>query len=339
MLAEARIQKRLLSADHYIPAQLLGVIDAKVASTCAEQDGAADRLIQNPAACRFEPSMVACRPGQTSACLTAAQVETLTTYLTPLRGPDGSPIYPGYSVSDLAGAGGAGRWTFGYAPPSDFAAPEPWGNKGFKPAPIGYQFTDHVLKDVVEQDPSYNLRDVGVNLDGRTDPSMLAKYDGAMIAGSATDVGSYRAFLNSGRKMILYHGFSDPALTPYRTIQLYEALASARGGYAALERDARLFMVPGMHHCEGGPGPNTFDTLTALETWVEHGQAPEIIMAYHHPEDAAASPPDRSMPLCAFPTEASYDRGGDVRNGSHWSCKANTRLLQIGASGRKMGLQ
>ena len=93
-------------------------------------------------------------------------------------------------------------------------------------------------------------------------------------------------------------------------------------------------MVPGMQHCGGGRGPNTFDTLTALETWVEHGTAPDSIMATH----VTAGVVDRSMPLCTFPQQARYHGRGNVNDAASWSCSPEPALLKLGPAGIDAGL-
>ncbi len=97
-------------------------------------------------------------------------------------------------------------------------------------------------------------------------------------------------------------------------------------------------MVPGMQHCYGGPGPNVFDTLTPLEGWVEQGVAPASIQAAHYVNDDPAKPVDRTMPLCPYPTEATYAGSGDVTSAANWSCSPNERLLQVGPNGAHTGL-
>ncbi len=95
-------------------------------------------------------------------------------------------------------------------------------------------------------------------------------------------------------------------------------------------------MVPGMVHCQGGPGPNTFDALTALERWVEHGRAPESIIATHY-ADNPAMPADRTMPLCPFPTQATFAGTGDVGSAANWNCQTNSKLLSVGPDGLDTG--
>jgi len=81
-------------------------------------------------------------------------------------------------------------------------------------------------------------------------------------------------FLNKGGKVIMYHGGSDPRISPFQSIWFYEELASLHGGgYRHTQDSARLFIVPGMGHCGGGVAPNSFDTLQALDNWVTNGVA------------------------------------------------------------------
>ncbi|TMQ27190.1 MAG: tannase/feruloyl esterase family alpha/beta hydrolase [Candidatus Rokuibacteriota bacterium] len=147
------------------------------------------------------------------------------------------------------------------------------------------------------------------------------------------------SFIGKGRKMLVYHGYSDPALPPFRTVKYYEDLADITPGHLQrLQDSVRLFMVPGMQHCGGGPGPNVFDTLTPLEQWVEHGQAPESIPAIHFVNNDPAQGIDRTMPLCKFPEQAEYRGRGDVNEAANWSCTHNRRLLQVGPNGVDAGL-
>lgn len=100
----------------------------------------------------------------------------------------------------------------------------------------------------------------------------------------------------------------------------------------------RLFMVPGMQHCGGGPGPNLFDTLRSLEQWVENGVAPDSIIASHHVGNDPSQSVDRTMPLCKFPEAAKYSGSGDVNDAANWSCTANKDLLKVGSNGTQAGL-
>lgn len=341
---KVHIDKQLLTASTYIPAALLPVIDAAVNASCGKEDGVDDGLLQNPAACHFDPYSLVCTANATENCLSPGQADTLNQYLTATRNMMGGLVYPGYPVSDLATGstgprtnGGADAFQMGFVPPTDFTARQPWGNDGFSPAPFFYQFTDQLMRYIVAQDPLYDTRDFAVSADGFVAFDALRLFRQRTAAGDASKVSAYKRFLNSGRKLIVYHGFSDHALTPFRTINLYQKLAREEGGYGELQRSARLFMVPGMQHCIGGPGPNVFDTLTPLENWVEKDVAPASVVAAHYANNDPAQPFDRTMPLCPYPTEATYDGTGSVNIAASWSCKPNTNLLDIGSNGVQAG--
>ncbi|MBV9539263.1 MAG: tannase/feruloyl esterase family alpha/beta hydrolase [Acidisphaera sp.] len=346
LLASVRFaQQQLSSPAAYLPASKLPMIDNAVVKSCDAVDGVSDGLIQNPAKCSFDPRTLLCHGDDAPDCLTAPQVETLATYLTATRDATGGLVYPGWSVAALTG--GADAWSIGRRAPIDAAAPEPWGNAGFAPAPLGWQFADHFIKSIVARDPSYDIRSFPLTALGEVPPDALAVFDARLgvamrpgaTAGFNPAAADYTPYLNGHGKILLYHGLADPALSPFRTEQLYAKLASiSDGGYARLRQSARLFMVPGMQHCGFGPGPNRFDTLTPLEQWVERGVAPAFIAAEHHADNDPAKPVDRSMPLCPFPQQAEYRGSGDVTDGANWSCTNNARMLELGLNGWAAGL-
>ncbi len=146
----------------------------------------------------------------------------------------------------------------------------------------------------------------------------------------------------------MWHNFSDEKLTPYSSINWYKRLASSHGGYARVQEQARLFMLPGTTHCSiTSVGPNSFDALGAMENWVERGQAPDALLASVAdrqfspglPKALALKTPNYTMPLCKFPEMARYSGKGDVQDAKNWSCNASdSRLLRIGASGRQAGV-
>jgi feruloyl esterase len=119
-------------------------------------------------------------------------------------------------------------------------------------------------------------------------------------------------FKSSGGKLLLYHGWGDTGITPENTIYYYESVLNKMGRN---QSDwMRLFMAPGMAHCGGGPGVNSFDSISALEKWVEKGQAPDTIMGM--------GANGMTRPLCAYPQVAEYKGTGDLKDGNNWSCKA-----------------
>ena len=126
-----------------------------------------------------------------------------------------------------------------------------------------------------------------------------------------------KPFIDRGGKLIQYHGWSDPQISPYNSTQYYARVVEAVGNEAEVRKAYRLFMAPGMGHCSGGEGPNTFDMVGALEQWVEHGQAPDQIVASHSINGAV----DRTRPLCAYPMVAVYKGTGSIDAAASFACQ------------------
>jgi feruloyl esterase len=344
------IHKQQLTPQTFIPFPLLAAIDAATTAACDAADGVKDGLIQNPSACSFNPQTLLCTGGQTTNCLTQGQVDTFKTYISAVRDDDGNVVYPGAAISDLGGADGAGLWTTGFIIP-DFAAAEPWGNKGFGGpglalAPLGWQFVDHAIQFIVERDPNFNMR----TFDGTGNPpysdTALSLFDRRTDAGDADDPARLEKFIEKNHKLLIYHGFSDPALTAMRSIMYYEDLAHmTEGGFPEVQENVRLFLAPGMHHCGGGPGPNVFDTLSAIENWVEHGVGPDGIIATKFVNDNPALGVARTMPLCQFPEMAHFVGNAStasstaINDARNWTCSPHDRsLLVVGPNGLQAGL-
>lgn len=179
-------------------------------------------------------------------------------------------------------------------------------------------FQDQFLKFFVFNDPNYNSLSFDINSSDLARARAVIHRGGA----AATDP-DLSAFRDRGGKLILYHGWSDPALTPLKTVEYYEAVArKTGGGYHDTQEFARLFMAPGMAHCIGaGTGPNVFDPLSALVDWVENDVAPRRIIAAHYKDnDPSTGIITRTMPLCPYPKTARFT-GGDVRKASNWACQ------------------
>ena len=321
----------------FIARSQLDAIDAAVYADCDARDGVKDNLIQNPQACEFEPKRLLCgKNGNVPPnCLTQDQVGALRNYIRPITDEKGRVILPGYPVSDLGGPDGMALWFLGAAPPVNFAGPEPWTNP-----PLSWSFADQTLKYFVFQDPSFNTFTFGLSPEGVIDAPSLAIYDQMTSAGNADDPEALRAYLNRGKKLLIYHGFSDGGLSPFPMIQFYKDLADGTPKhYRGLQESARLFLVPGMHHCAGGPGPNVFDTLTPLADWVESDVPPNGIIASHFAGNNRANAVDRTMPLCMFPQQARYSGHGNVNDAANWSCPdGDHSLLKVGRDGSDAGL-
>jgi feruloyl esterase len=129
---------------------------------------------------------------------------------------------------------------------------------------------------------------------------------------TSTDISSFTA---RGGRMIIYQGVSDPVFSMNDILDYYNHYAGDNGGIENARKAARLFLIPGMTHCAGGPATDEFDPLDALEKWVESGTAPERISATGH------AFPHRTRPLCAYPQYASYNGSGDPEDEKNFACK------------------
>ncbi len=347
ILGGVKIQKvQLASHSAYIPASTLPAVDKAVYDSCDKADGVADGLIQNPAKCAFDPNTLV-----PLNILNQDQANTLKSYFTALRDRDGRLIYTGAAVSDLSSAAnpqapnGMDAWTTGFVPPFTLlktSPSEPWDPNGFGASPISWQFVDHFIRDVVERDASFDMLDYDVSTSGQVGDAALRLFDKRSEAGDGDIPEKLLPFIEKGKKLLIYHGWSDPALTPTRTVKYYEDLAeTAEMSFPELQKHVRLFMVPGMQHCALGPGPNVFDTLTALDHWVDDGVEPDGIIAAHFVNNTGPDM-DRTMPLCKFPEEAQYTNAlhnDDKNDDRNWTCAANDRrLLEVGANGKSAGL-
>jgi feruloyl esterase len=341
----------LRSADADVPPQLVALIDPIVKAQCDALDGVKDGLIQNPAACNFRaardlPRCAADKPG--GNCFTKAQIETISTVLTAVTDKEGRVVQPGYAVSEVLPFFREGKR------PADLNAPVPWDANGGSEAglaPLG----DAVLKIFANKnDPSFNTRSIFSFGSGGTGPvtdyrvivprAEVEKAYAAVRMGIGSDPRSAAKLIKMKRKLLIWRNASDEKLTPYMSYNYYKQLAAMYGGYDKLQKNIRLFLLPGTSHCSmGGEGPGNFDALSAIEDWVEKGRGPDQLKASLYsrtsPMIDPGKTPLRTMPLCKFPEMARYDGKGDVNAAASWSCSpADKRMLEIGESGRQAGV-
>jgi feruloyl esterase len=312
----------------FIPPAALPTIDAAVREDCDGSDGVVDGLIQNPARCSFDPDSLV------PTTLTQAQADALKVFIRAVRDERGRLLYPGSSVSDLSAPGGFVPWAELIAPVDPTSA-QPWGTA----APIAWRIADTFIRHFVVRNPNFNANLDWPETDGIITREAARLFDKRAELGNTDQPEQLVPYLRRGKKVLLYHGYGDQAISPYRTIWFYQDLTAILGGYRDVQKHARLFMAPGMLHCGGGPGPNSFDTLAALENWVEHGIAPEGIIAAKYVNDNPTQGVARTMPLCKFPEKARYDGVGDPNDGANWTCPSRDRsLLEVGPNGIQAGL-
>jgi feruloyl esterase len=133
---------------------------------------------------------------------------------------------------------------------------------------------------------------------------------------NATDP-NLKPFFSHNGKLLLYHGWSDPNITPLATIQYYKSVVDTMGGAAKTSNNIRLFLEPGMGHCGGGEGPNVFDKVGALEQWVEKDKAPDVMVASHLTNGKV----ERTRPLCPYPQVAQYSGSGSIDDAKNFVCR------------------
>jgi feruloyl esterase len=312
--------------DGYIPHEKFQAVDAAITKQCDKADGVADGLIQNPAKCGFNPDALV------PETLTQKQAEALKLIMQPVRDEQGKLIYPGASVGNLGQVNTTVRGFTNYLdkPPVDPASANPWGDTT---VPANWSLSQNILMKL-------GYYDAGKDMNNSIENKGVVKTDALnlvytrLAADVPDDPTAFGAYFAKGGKLLIYHGYDDLIISPYSSIWFYEDLAQENGGYTKLQQNARLFMVPGMQHCVGGDGPSAFDTLTALEQWVEKGNPPEAIPATHSTNNAV----DRTMPLCKFPEQAHYKGKGDAKSASSWSCPQNDKsLLAAGPNGIQAG--
>ena len=252
---------------------------------CDALDGVKDGLIADPARCRIDPSVLRCHGEAERGCLSAAQIETARLIYSPMINP------------------ATQREIAGLAPGSELG----WTETGWT-ASARATGVDQ-FRFMVFNDPAWDAQRFG----GDADVARAEASDHGTINALVPDL---RPFFDRGGKLIQYHGWSDPQISPFNSTQYYTRVREALGS-AAIEPAYRLFMAPGMGHCAGGEGPNTFDMVGALERWVEQGRAPDQIMAVHSTNGRV----DRTRPLCPYPQIAAYNGTGSVDEASSFTCR------------------
>ncbi|MEM8769736.1 MAG: tannase/feruloyl esterase family alpha/beta hydrolase, partial [Pseudomonadota bacterium] len=276
---------------------------AAVNAACDELDGVADGVLMDPLACHYDPGELTCPAGEDREdCLTPAQVTAVRKIWSGVRRDDGSLVFPGLVPGGEAAPGGWGLWVTGSKP---FTALHWLGGEGF-------------FRHFVFEDPDWDFRTF--NFEGDLDYA-LEKVGHAVDA----DDPDLRRLRDRGGKLLVYHGLADADISPRGSINYYEAVIDELAGsdrteaLSAVQDFFRLFLVPGLGHCRGGPGPDQLDALAALEAWVEKGEAPAQVMA----RKVEGGETVRSLPLCPYPARPVWDRKGDPMVASSYQCQSD----------------
>jgi len=268
----------------------LRLANAAVLRACDARDGVADGIVGAPRSCPFDPAQLACRPGQPAeTCLSDGQVGALRTMYAGIRAPDGSwaqfPLSMGGETgwSRFVNAAGTGNSN---------------ANGGGMPGLVHLLFGERQV-DFTRFDPATDVPEARASAFAR--------------AYEATDPDLKRFFARGGR-LILWHGESDPGPSPVGTIDYAAAVQQADEAGAAA--GLRTYLLPGVEHCWGGPGPDAVDWLAALDMWVEKGEAPATLVATRSRDRAV------TRPLCPWPQMARFKGEGDPNHPARWECAA-----------------
>lgn len=266
-------------------------VHASILQRCGAQAGVDEGVVSDPASCDWKPEMIACpAAAPPSGCLTQRQVDAVKKMMAPVVDSKAQVLY---KSSDIPGT--ATEWGFWY-----YQRPGP--STGASNA--NYTIHDQFMRFMA--DPTVRTGVDPLTFDFDKGPGTLTRaralYDATSFA--------LRAFKARGGKMLMWHGLSDAAITASSSTAYYDGVEKLMGGRAQTQDFFRLFLVPGVHHCAGGPGFTEFDALMLLENWVEKGQAPDVMIASRVVNGSI----ERSRPIYPYPLLARYAGQGDPKN-------------------------
>ncbi len=310
LLTLAAVDTQALTADaaSFIPATKIPAIAEAVNASCDDKDGVKDGVLNDPRQCKFDPATIQCKGEESDKCLSAAQVASLRKLYEGVKDSRGNLMFPVYLPGAEYGPGGWGLWITGRAPQTALMA---FFAKGY-------------FSDFVYEKPDWDFKTFNV------DAGLKAADEKTAAALNAIDP-DLKAFKARGGKLILYHGWNDPAIPALNTIDYYESVRTKMGA-KNVDGVVRLYMVPGMQHCSGGPGADSFGAVgdlkftdpehsvdAALEQWVEKGVAPGTIIASRF-EGQDRSHAVMTRPLCVYPKVAKYRGAGDTKEAGSFVC-------------------
>ena len=315
LLSVAASDTQALTMDpaSFIPPAKIATIAAAVNADCDELDGVRDGILNDPRQCHFDPATIQCKAEDSEKCLTAPQVVAMNKIYAGLHDSHDNELFPGYVPGAEDGQGGWGLWITGPAPAKSLMAA--FG--------IGY-FSNMVYE---KHDWDYKTFQLDTGL--KTAEQKTADALNAINP-------DLKPFKSRGGKLILYHGWDDPAIAAPNTINYYNSVV-AKLGQREADSFVRLYMAPGVQHCGDGPGPDSFGAVgdldysdpahsldAALEVWVEKGTAPSTIIASKFAKEDRQHA-SMTRPLCPYPQIAKYKGSGDTNDAANFVCDAGKK--------------
>jgi feruloyl esterase len=279
---------RALQEADPLPISKLPVLHNAVLKACDALDGIKDGIVSDPRGCHFDPASLQCKGPDQPRCLTSSQVTAVRKIYDGARNPrTGEQLFAGWSKGSESTLnvpiGGWAAYFVGRQRPARLEFWRDWVFNDLTWDPRGFDFD----KDVAVADRRMER-----------------------ITAIDPDLSSFQ---RRGGKIVMYHGWADPVTPPEEGIRYYESVRDAVPGTIDF---FRLFMVPGMSHCTGGPGTDLFDALGALDRWVTRGVAPRKIIASH----ATNGKVDRMRPLCPWPEVAKWKGTGSTDDARQFVC-------------------
>jgi len=268
-------------ASNLSPANLR-MINQAVLATCDAADGVKDGLLTDPRRCHFDPSTLMCATNTSENCLTAAQVEAVKKIYAPVKTQNGTLIFPTLQPGSELG----------------------WTVLAGGPEPVGV--ATGTFAYLVYKNAKWDWR----TFDAERDTALADSTD--IINAIKPDLS---AFQSRGGKLLMYHGWNDQLIAPENSVNYYSSVLEHMGPNQG--NWYRLFMAPGMMHCRGGPGPDQFNVVGAMERWVESGTAPDQLIAAH----TVGNRVDMTRPLCPYPQVAQWSGVGNTDDAANFACK------------------
>ncbi len=278
-----------------------GVIASRYYGKCDKVDGVEDGIVDDPRRCEFNPAtdVPSCSADAASdQCLTESEVAVLRILYNPVV-VNGERVFSGFTPGAefaMPSAGGPTPGWYGWLT-----------TKPGAPPPLGERFVETFFKYMVTPGRELDWK----AFDPARDIAQLRTI-GTLLNATDPDLTAFRA---RGGKILMYHGWAEPALTPLMSLDYFDRLNKTMG--ASTADFFRLFMLPGVFHCGGGPGPDAIDAMTPLVDWVERGIAPTRLVAVKREGDAVK----RSRPACPHPQVAVYKGSGSIDDAANFECK------------------
>ena len=301
-------QHMLASPQNFLTPEKIELIDRATLAGCDQSDGLVDGLVTDPLACTFNVESLTCKGTDGPDCLNAGQVATAKKIYAGVKTADGKTFAHGFPAGHEGGTSGWRAWIAGAVPP----VKQGDGSLAYEGTrlPSGYGLMEPNFRFLAldHDDPAFSWKVLDLDRDLprlKTMTEILSPLDPDL-----------RPFRKSGGKLIMYHGWADPGISAAGTVAYYDQMVKVVGGQQEADSFTRLYMVPGMHHCGGGPGPNSFDMLPVLEAWVEKNIAPASVLASRIVDGKV----ERTRPLCPYPQVARYSGKGSVDEAASFTC-------------------